>query len=70
MLRYVANEGTRVSRIYSSLETKSATNPDAAVALERISAVASDPRLGPISLRTTPILMPALPPAEAGESKK
>jgi endonuclease G len=66
MLRYLSNEGTRVSRIYHSLEEKSATNPGAAAALERISAVASDPRMGPISLRTTPILLPALPPAEAG----
>lgn len=66
MLRYITNEGTRVSRIYNSLEEKAATNPHAAAVLARIAAVATDPRLGPISLRTTPILLPSLPPPEAG----
>jgi endonuclease G len=61
MLRYLCNEGTRVSRIYHSLEEKSAADPDAAAALERILAVASDARMGPISIRTTPILLPAVP---------
>jgi endonuclease G len=67
MLRYSANEGTRISRIYHSLEELAKKKKaDAAAALERISAVASDPRMGPISLRTTPILLPAIAPAEAG----
>jgi endonuclease G len=65
-LRYVTNEGTRVSRIYTSLEEKAATDQNAAAALERIAAVATDPRVGPVSLRTTPILLPSLPPTEAG----
>ena len=66
MLRYETNEGTRVSRIYHSLEEKATANPHAAAALEQIAAVATDPRMGPISVRTTPILLPSLPPAEAG----
>ncbi len=66
MLRYITNEGTRVSRIYHSLEEKAATNPHAAAVLERITEVATDPRVGPISLRTTPILLPSLPLTEAG----
>src|SRR5215210_8622009 len=47
MLRYLTNEGTRVSRIYKSLEEKAATNAHAATALERITAGAGDPRMGP-----------------------
>jgi endonuclease G len=66
ILKYETNEGTRVSRIYHSLEEKAKTNLQAAAALERIAAVAKDPRMGPISERTTPILLPSLPPAEAG----
>lgn len=66
MLEYETNEGTRVSRIYRSLEEKAATDPHAAAALEHISAVATDPRWGPVSQRTTPILLPSLPPASAG----
>ncbi|MCL5995138.1 MAG: DNA/RNA non-specific endonuclease [Chloroflexi bacterium] len=74
-IRYVANEGMRVSRIYHSLEekAKAATNPDAAaaaVALERIGEVAGDPRMGPISQRTTPLLLPALPPGEGGRPEE
>lgn len=67
-LKYLTNEGTRISRIFHSLEEKVATNsdPHAAAALKQISEVASDPRMGPISVRTTPILLPGLPPAEAG----
>jgi endonuclease G len=69
-LRYLANEGTRISRIYHALEEQAATDQQAADALERISAVAADPRLGPVSLRTTPILLPALLPAEAGGAEE
>ena len=66
-LKYLTNEGTRVSRIYNSLEEKKeAGDSHAAAALERLSAVSSDPRVGPISLRTAPILLPALPPEMAG----
>jgi endonuclease G len=66
MIQYLANEGTRISRIYHSLEEKSATDPDAAAALARLSAVASDPRMGPLSVRTNPILLPTIPPPQAG----
>jgi endonuclease G len=66
LIKYLANEGTRISRIYHSLEEKSATDPNSAAALERISAVASDPRMGPLSVRTTPILLPTIPPPQAG----
>lgn len=65
-IKYVTNEGTRVSRIYHSLQEKARTEPAAAQALERIRAVASDPRVGPIDLRTSPILLPGLLAAEAG----
>ena len=66
MLKYETNEGTRISRIYKSLQDKAETSLHAAAALEQISAVATDPRMGPISLRTTPILLPSLPPEEMG----
>jgi endonuclease G len=66
VIQYVANEGSRISRIYFSLREKSATVPDAATALERIRAVAMDPRAGPVSVRTAPILLPALPSSEEG----
>jgi len=65
-IHYLTNEGTRVSRIYASLRAKSARNPDVANALQRLSAVARDPRMGPIDLRTAPLLLPALPAAELG----
>ena len=66
LIRYVANEGTRVSRIYRSLRQKSQNDAHAAQALERIAAVSTDPRGGPLSLRTAPIRLPALPSAEEG----
>ena len=68
MLRYVTNEGTRVSRIYHSLQEKAGkeNNAHAAEALRRIAAVAADPRTGPVSQRTTPILLPSLPGVEGG----
>jgi endonuclease G len=70
VLRYLANEGTRISRIYHILETQAATDLNAAEALERLNAVAADPRMGPVSLRTMPILLPALPVAEAGGAEE
>lgn len=60
MIRYLTNEGTRVSRIYFSLRKKASRDTVAAIALQQISAVAGDPRTGPIDLRTTPIMLPAL----------
>lgn len=65
-IKYLTNEGTRVSRIYHSLEEKSANNAHAAIALQGISAVAVNPGAGPISLRTAPILLPSLPTADEG----
>ena len=66
LIKYVTNEGTRVSRIYASLRDKQAAEPHAGAALERIAAVARDPRTGPLDFRTAPIVLPGLPPAEAG----
>lgn len=68
MLRYITNEGTRVSRIYNSLQEKAdnENNAQAAEALRRIAAVATDPRTGPVSQRTTPLLLPALPGGQVG----
>ena len=60
LIRYLANEGTRVSRIYRSLRERSAANAHAAQALQRISAVSLDPRAGPLDLRTAPIHLPAI----------
>lgn len=65
-IKYLANEGTRISRIYHSLEQKKTADQNAAVALERLTAVAADPRSGPLSLRTAPIMLPGLPSAEEG----
>ncbi len=65
-IRYLTNEGTRVSRIYSSLEKAAATDRNGALALEKISAVAQNPLNGPISIRTSPILLPGTSLAEDG----
>jgi endonuclease G len=65
-INYLTNEGTRVSRIYHSLEEKSANDGQAALVLERLLAVASNPQNGPISVRTAPINLPALAPDETG----
>jgi endonuclease G len=65
-IRYVTNEGTRVSRIYRSLRKKAKHDTDAALALERLMAVSQDPRLGPINLPTAPILLPGLPSQQEG----
>lgn len=70
VIRYLTNEGTRVSRIFRSLREKSSASRDAAVALEQITAVARDPRLGPIDLRTAPILLPGLPAAAEGGAEE
>lgn len=60
---YVTNEGTRVSRLYASLRTKAAAEgtdaASAAAALERLLEVASDPRLGPVSDQSAPLVEPA-----------
>ena len=65
LIQYLTNEGTRISRIYRSLRQK-AGNPQAAQALQRIGAVAGDPRAGPIDLRTAPLLLPVMPSAGEG----
>ena len=46
LVRYITNEGTRVSRIYASLRDKQGREPHAAAALERLSAVSRDPQDG------------------------
>jgi endonuclease G len=65
-IRYLTNEGTRISRIYRSLRDKSPQSPDAADAFQRISDVSRDPRTGPVDLRTAPLLLPAVPSIELG----
>jgi endonuclease G, mitochondrial len=65
-IRYITNEGTRISRIYRSLRAKAPRNANAADALERISLVSRDPRTGPVDLRTAPLLLPALPSEDLG----
>ena len=66
LIKYLTNEGTRVSRIYASLRNKQATEPHAVSALERIAAVARDPRTGPLDLRTAPLNLPGMPTVESG----
>ena len=66
LIRYVTNEGTRVSRIYASLREKRSADPHAAAALERIAAVAGDPRTGPLDLRTAPMVLPGMPSTQEG----
>jgi endonuclease G, mitochondrial len=65
-IRYITNEGTRVSRIYHSLEEKQPTDTHAAEAAQRMLAVATDPRVGPVDVRTAPLLLPALPADQLG----
>jgi endonuclease G, mitochondrial len=65
-IRYITNEGTRVSRIYSSLEKAAPKSRDAAIALEKLSAVGMNPANGPISVRTSPIILPGIPLSEEG----
>ncbi|MFO1512900.1 MAG: DNA/RNA non-specific endonuclease [Verrucomicrobiota bacterium] len=69
-IRYLTNEGTRVSRIYRSLRDKAVQNPDAREALQRISDVARDPRTGPVDLRTAPLTLPILPATELGGAEE
>ena len=66
LIRYVTNEGTRVSRIYASLRGKQARDPHASAALDRLSKVARDPQMGPLDLRTAPVVLPATPAEEQG----
>lgn len=70
LIRYVTNEGTRVSRIYFSLREKANVDTDAAVALQKISAVATDPRHGPLNLPTAPIFLPALAGLQEGGAEE
>jgi len=74
-VRYLANEGTRVSRLYASLREKSAAgkddSDDASLALERISAVSTNPKLGPIDISTAPLVLPrAIGGEDAGIEEK
>ena len=61
-VRYIANEGTRISRLYASLRDKAAgtgaDRDDAASALGRISAVSSNPKLGPADVLSAPLILP------------
>ncbi len=67
-IAYVTNEGTRVSRLYASLREKAAAGGAAAAharaVLKRISAVAGDPRLGPVERGTA--VLPTPEPLAAG----
>lgn len=65
-IRYITNEGTRVSRIYASLEKAAPKSRDAALALQKLSAVAQNPLSGPLSIRTSPIILPGVPLADEG----
>lgn len=71
-IRYRCNEGTRVSRIYASLRARAEAEPAAAAALERITAVARDPRLGPVDQATMPLAVAAgaAGAEEGGEEEK
>lgn len=65
-LRYIKNEGTRVSRIYQSLREIAGTagaaqQSHAGLALEKLIEVSKDPRTGPFDLLTAPLLLPTLP---------
>ncbi len=70
MLKYITNEGTRISRIFSSLEEKAAAQPHAAAALAQINAAAVNPKMGPLSRRTVPLLLPALPASGLGGAEE
>lgn len=70
-LRYLTNEGTRISRIYASLEEKSAAgDKDAEAALLRLLDSSRDPRTGPVDLRTAPLLLPLLPSEQLGGAEE
>lgn len=68
-IAYETNEGTRVSRLYASLKEKVAAHgsdaASAALALQRMKAVAMDTRLGPVDRQTAPLLVPT-PPEDVG----
>ena len=61
-IAYVANEGTRVSRIYASLRQKALLDNEASIhaqaALNHILAVSQDPKLGPVDRSTAPLITP------------
>ncbi|WP_035607919.1 DNA/RNA non-specific endonuclease [Haloferula sp. BvORR071] len=70
-LRYIKNEGTRVSRIYQSLREIAADagaqrQKHAAMALEKLGEVSRDPRTGPFDLLTAPLMLPTLPGVNEG----
>jgi endonuclease G, mitochondrial len=68
LLKYVTNEGTRISRIFHALEEKANGNADshAAAALAQLTAAAGEPKMGPLSRRTVPLLLPTLPSTSLG----
>jgi endonuclease G len=70
LIRYIANEGTRVSRIYESLRKKQTKSKHAANALSRMLAVSSNPELGPLDLRSSPILIPGGASASGGGAEE
>jgi endonuclease G len=69
-IAYLANEGTRVSRLFASLDAKaragSVDATSAAAALVRMREVADDPRAGPADRRTSPLVLPIDSSADEG----
>lgn len=73
-IRYVTNEGTRVSRIYASLRERAAAEGESGAharsALRRMSAVATDPRLGPVDRSTARLTIPEPAPEGLGGAEE
>jgi endonuclease G len=71
---YITNEGTRVSRIYTSLRDKAAaadaTAAHAAAALRRLSEQAQDPRLGPVAHATAVLQTPGPLAPDLGDAQE
>jgi len=67
-IAYVTNEGTRVSRLFASLRDKSMPGapdgPSASAAVQRMKAVATDPRMGPVDRQTAPLVTPISDPRD------
>lgn len=70
LIQFVANEGTRVSRIYERLDEiagrDDARAASAKAALQRLMAVSGDPHAGPVDIQTSPLLPPPVPNDEMG----
>ncbi|MDF0732753.1 DNA/RNA non-specific endonuclease [Pseudomonas entomophila] len=73
-IAYVTNEGTRISSLYASLRQLSngatALAAHAQAALQQISAVSQNPRLGPVDRSTAPLVAPAPLAAELFASEE